>query len=294
MPRPRILLMPHFSELDWRFKPLLEEWAQVASFDAPGVGDEPSPDAFTIAAVVERGVAELDRQGWDRCVVVGDELGAQIAVHLAAAVPARLDALALGHACINSAARGSAPRSAPKFWRGWCRWRGPTTKLRSYAHPLLAGRLRRRARRPLHQAGAGKRRDRVPRGPPGAARGRGSRACAARARRAVSWRNTGAVSCSPPRATRKPWRPSRKPRAPPSTSSRARARSSRRRSAPSATSCPPRRPAWREDGARRPTVRGRLRLKGRASRTSGAWGCTSGLRIEQVSDPPEFVAERLH
>jgi hypothetical protein len=38
MRRPRILLVPHFSELDWRIKPLLEEWAQVASFDAPGVG----------------------------------------------------------------------------------------------------------------------------------------------------------------------------------------------------------------------------------------------------------------
>ena len=46
MRRPRILLVPHFSELDWRIKPLLEEWAQVASFDAPGVGDEPTPDAF--------------------------------------------------------------------------------------------------------------------------------------------------------------------------------------------------------------------------------------------------------
>jgi hypothetical protein len=38
MPRLRILLVPHFSELDLRIKPLLEEWAQVASFDAPGVG----------------------------------------------------------------------------------------------------------------------------------------------------------------------------------------------------------------------------------------------------------------
>jgi hypothetical protein len=46
MPRPRILLVPHFSDLEWRIKPLLEGWAQVASFDAPGVGGEPPPDAF--------------------------------------------------------------------------------------------------------------------------------------------------------------------------------------------------------------------------------------------------------
>ena len=113
MPRPRILLVPHLSELDWRIKPLLEEWAQVASFDAPGVGDEPPPDAFTTEAVIERGVAELDRLEWDRCVVVGDELGADIAVHLAAAVPGRLDALALGHACVRFRRQGERPTISP-------------------------------------------------------------------------------------------------------------------------------------------------------------------------------------
>ena len=134
MPRPRILLVPHFSELDWRIKPLLEEWAQVASFDAPGVGDEPPPDAFTIDAVVERGVAELDRHGWDRCVVVGDEFGAHIAVHLAVAVPARLDALALGHACVRFRRKGERPTVSPEVLAGMVQM--ARTDYRSYARML--------------------------------------------------------------------------------------------------------------------------------------------------------------
>jgi hypothetical protein len=59
--RPRILLVPDLTQLEWRNRPLLEEWADVASFDAPGVGDEPPPEEFSVNAVVERGLAELDR-----------------------------------------------------------------------------------------------------------------------------------------------------------------------------------------------------------------------------------------
>jgi hypothetical protein len=40
MGKPRILLIPAFSELEWRIRPQLEQWAEVASFDAPGVGEE--------------------------------------------------------------------------------------------------------------------------------------------------------------------------------------------------------------------------------------------------------------
>jgi pimeloyl-ACP methyl ester carboxylesterase len=126
--------VPHFSELDWRIKPLLQEWAQVASFDAPGVGDEPPPDAFTTEAVVERGVAELERQEWDRCVVVGDELGAHIAIHLAAAVPARVDALALGHACVRFRRQGERPTISPEVLAGMVQM--ARTDYRSYARML--------------------------------------------------------------------------------------------------------------------------------------------------------------
>jgi pimeloyl-ACP methyl ester carboxylesterase len=132
--RPRILLVPHISELDWPIKPLLEEWAEVASFDPPGVGDEPQPDAFTVGAVVERGLAELERRGWDSCVVAGDEFGAHAAARLAARVPDRLQALALGHASLDLGREGARPAISPEVCAGMLQM--ARTDYRSYAHML--------------------------------------------------------------------------------------------------------------------------------------------------------------
>jgi pimeloyl-ACP methyl ester carboxylesterase len=98
---PRLLLVPDMSELEWRTRPLLEEWADVAFFDAPGVGDEPPPKEFSVDAVVERGLAELDRLGWDGVVVVADEFATPAAIRIATAAKDRVAALALGHACLG-------------------------------------------------------------------------------------------------------------------------------------------------------------------------------------------------
>lgn len=106
MERPRILLVPSSTELEWRIRPQLEEWADVATYDAPGVGDEPPVDAPPPAAAVERGLAEVDRRGWDRYVVVGDEFGAFNAARLAAARPSAVQALALGHPALSLRTEG--------------------------------------------------------------------------------------------------------------------------------------------------------------------------------------------
>jgi pimeloyl-ACP methyl ester carboxylesterase len=107
--RPRLLLVPAVTEIEWRIKPQLEEWAEVASFDPPGIGDEPRTGSCTVEAVVERGLAELDRREWNACVVVGDEFGAVAAALLAAAAGSRLEALALGHACLSLEHGGDRP-----------------------------------------------------------------------------------------------------------------------------------------------------------------------------------------
>jgi pimeloyl-ACP methyl ester carboxylesterase len=99
--KPRLILVPALTELEWRIKPVVEEWADVAAYDAPGVGDEPPTGEFTNEAVVERGLAELDRLGWDRYVVAGDEFGTLNAANLAAARPERVAGIALGHACLS-------------------------------------------------------------------------------------------------------------------------------------------------------------------------------------------------
>jgi pimeloyl-ACP methyl ester carboxylesterase len=97
--------MPTATEVEWRIKPRLEEWADVASFDAPGVGDEPGEER-TADGIVDRGLAELDRLGWGRIVLVGDEVGAAQAVRLAARRPEAVEALALGHPSLSLRTEG--------------------------------------------------------------------------------------------------------------------------------------------------------------------------------------------
>jgi hypothetical protein len=91
---PRLLIVPQLTQLEWPIKPLLDEWAEVASYDAPGVGHEPPVEPFRPAAVAERGLEEVDRLGWDRCIVVADEFAAIAAVRLMTARPEMVQAFA--------------------------------------------------------------------------------------------------------------------------------------------------------------------------------------------------------
>lgn len=109
MNRPRILLVPTLTELEWTIRPLIEEWADVASFDAPGVGSEPAVGGSPLEATARRGLEELDRRGWPRAVVVGDEFGSLHALLLAAMRPEAVAALALGHACLRYSHAGDHP-----------------------------------------------------------------------------------------------------------------------------------------------------------------------------------------
>jgi hypothetical protein len=113
MSRFRILLVPSLTELEWPIRPLIEEWAEVASFDAPGVGDEPPDEGHLLDASAGRGLVELDRRHWDRCVIVGDEYGAGVGARMAAARPAVVQALVLGHACLHYRRSGERPSLNP-------------------------------------------------------------------------------------------------------------------------------------------------------------------------------------
>jgi pimeloyl-ACP methyl ester carboxylesterase len=110
MNRPRLLLVPEFTELEWeKIRPRLEEWAEVASYDPPGVGDEPESETFDRAAIVRRGLKELDRRGWERCFVASDSWGIASAVQLAVARPDAINGLALGHAKLSFTRDGPRP-----------------------------------------------------------------------------------------------------------------------------------------------------------------------------------------
>ena len=108
--RPRLLLVPSISELEWaRIRPQLEAWADVASYDLPGLGAAASASALSLDATVERGVNELDRRGWTEAIIVGDQFGAGLAVLVATTWQGTVRGLALGHACLHYRRDGSRP-----------------------------------------------------------------------------------------------------------------------------------------------------------------------------------------
>src|SRR6186997_873767 len=113
MPRPRILLCPQFTEVEWAVAPQLAEWAEVATFDAPGVGDEPLPGdgraPLDREFVVQRALQEIERLDWDSYFVVGDAWGTATAVRVAMARPEPVLGLALGHASLTYETDGERP-----------------------------------------------------------------------------------------------------------------------------------------------------------------------------------------
>ncbi len=125
----RLLLVPSFTELEWGIRPSLEEWAEVASFDMPGVGGEPlpegvEPDPDRASAslplwrehAAERGLQEVDARAWGNFVVVGDAHGAPTAVRIARKRRHSVLGFALGHASLSHATEGRRPPVNGAVW----------------------------------------------------------------------------------------------------------------------------------------------------------------------------------
>lgn len=127
----RLLLVPSFTELEWGIRPVLETWAEVATFDMPGTGQEPLPDgplhdpARGIdhdalmrwrEAGAERARAEVERREWKRFFVITDSHGAPTAVRLAERCRDSVLGLALGHASLSSATEGDRAPMRGEVW----------------------------------------------------------------------------------------------------------------------------------------------------------------------------------
>jgi pimeloyl-ACP methyl ester carboxylesterase len=101
------LLVPEFTELEWQgIRGQLERWAEVASYDPPGVGDEPRARRLDRRAIVARGLAELDRRGWERYFIATDGWGIPSALMVALDRPNRVLGIALGHAKLSFRRQG--------------------------------------------------------------------------------------------------------------------------------------------------------------------------------------------
>ena len=105
--RPRLLLIPQFTELQWSIKAQLEEWADVVSYDSPGVGSEPPFPAskFELGEwrrqAAARGLEEVDRRGWESFFVASDAAATPTGLELAKARPAAVTGIAIGHAALS-------------------------------------------------------------------------------------------------------------------------------------------------------------------------------------------------
>ena len=104
-----LLLVPHITELEWLIRPELEEWAEVATFDIPGVGDEPPVEPLDREAIIDRALIEVDRRGWDSYIVVCDGSSLPTGVRVAHARPRAVEAMALGHARLANRMEGERP-----------------------------------------------------------------------------------------------------------------------------------------------------------------------------------------
>jgi pimeloyl-ACP methyl ester carboxylesterase len=126
---PRLLLVPSFTELEWGIRPSLEEWAEVATFDCPGVGDNELPFEVGLdlsrtielltrwrEAAAQIGLDAVDRRGWERFIVVTDSYGSPTAVRIARMRRDAVLGLAIGHASLSHSTDGErAPERAGVF-----------------------------------------------------------------------------------------------------------------------------------------------------------------------------------
>jgi pimeloyl-ACP methyl ester carboxylesterase len=119
--KPCLLLVPEFTEVEWRIRPQLERWARVRSFDPPGVGAEPRPKRFSRKAIVRRGLDELDAWTPERVFIVADGWGIPSAAGIAAERPDLVAGMSLAHARLSNRRDGDDAPINPEIYAAMTR-----------------------------------------------------------------------------------------------------------------------------------------------------------------------------
>lgn len=127
--KPRLLLVPSFTELEWGIRPVLEEWVEVISFDTPGVGGnetsfgvvrDSSRSAESLSrwrdAAARIALREVDRSGWERFFIVADSYGSVTGVRIAGMRPDAILGMAIGHAALSHATEGERATERAVVW----------------------------------------------------------------------------------------------------------------------------------------------------------------------------------
>ena len=113
MSGPRLFLVPQLTEVEWTIRPLLEEWAEVASYDpARSVAGRP----VSRESIVDAGLERLDGLGWDRFFIAGDTFGTGTAVRIARARRDAVEGIALGHASLSWDMEGDRAPLNSELW----------------------------------------------------------------------------------------------------------------------------------------------------------------------------------
>jgi hypothetical protein len=111
--KPRLLYVPVSAGREADAVAALADWADVASFDAPGVGANRDLELRGVAGVVDAGRARLDELGWDACGIVCDSHAQAAGIGLALAEPERVTGIFIGHAASRYTVRGPRPALNP-------------------------------------------------------------------------------------------------------------------------------------------------------------------------------------
>jgi hypothetical protein len=104
--RPRILYVPIFGAFEAAvFTEQTAEWADVGSFDGPGVGTRRDDPVGEIEDVAAAGAERLDELGWATCVLVCDSHSQAAGIELALADP-RVAGVCVSHAAVRYSSEG--------------------------------------------------------------------------------------------------------------------------------------------------------------------------------------------
>jgi pimeloyl-ACP methyl ester carboxylesterase len=111
--RPRLFLVPQWTDIEWTIRPLLEEWAEVASYE-PAHAIEGA--RVSRARLVDAGLEQLERLGWDRFFVVGDTFGTATAARIARERREDVQGIAVGHASLSWDMEGERAPINRELW----------------------------------------------------------------------------------------------------------------------------------------------------------------------------------